>query len=122
MLDVSGDYQEALGRFSEQNTALSEDPALLLDDEWTIRTAGSTIMIQDASTRVLEYEPVPERLVAFHDRFKEAAQEFSDAMGLYRMGIDARNADLLGESLALFNDANAIIEEIGQQIPELRGQ
>lgn len=105
-------YSEGFVRFSEQNKAASENPLLILNQDWILRTALSTVLIEEASTRILERENVPPKYQAFHSQFVQVAKLNEQSMRLYRQSVDSRDANGLQESVRLVEEAGAILEQM----------
>ena len=101
--------------FTEQNQAASEDPLLLFDEDWIFRTALSTVLIEEASNRVLNYQPVPTRFQSYHASFRDAAQLMSESMVGYRTALDNFDVDGIIAASERMNEATAIIAELTER-------
>lgn len=105
-------YSEGFALFSEQNKAAGENPRLILNDEWILRTVLATALIEETSRRILEFENIPPRYQAFHSEFAQVAKLNEQSMQLYRQSVDARDAAGLQESVRLVEQANEILSRL----------
>lgn len=97
VVEISGNYSEALAFFSEQMGAASEDTALMFDEDWRIRVALSTVMMTLAGEAVRELEP-SERFKTLNDYLLEAAEHYDLVAELVPVAIDELDVEKLNRA------------------------
>ncbi|MBI3741690.1 MAG: SH3 domain-containing protein [Chloroflexi bacterium] len=118
---ISRDYSSAFTQLGILLTTASDNPALILDNVWTLKTAYNITLIKDSGTRLRKLKP-PTRFASSHASLIEAANHYDKAMDLLVAGIDNLDASKLQKSIAEMSLGNAAVDRATEKINQLLGQ
>jgi len=87
---ILDDYTSAFQNVSALMAIVTEDPLILLDDDWILQMAMQLAAVNVCGFRIGELEPPP-RFQLAHQDVIEAAQHFGQATELLAEGVDELN-------------------------------
>lgn len=102
MQDIARSYVSAMEGISDQSSAASDNPYLILSDDWKLTTALYLAQIRVTNSDVRALEP-PARFVAVHADLLEAADYYDLVVKYYSEGVDEMDANKLNLAAANMN-------------------
>lgn len=115
---ISVDYKEALDGIFTQSQAASENPYLIINDEWKITTAVYLAAMQVAGDNVRALDP-PARFVPVHADLLEAAEHYDLVAQYYAEGVDDLDSTKLQLATAEMQLGSAAIQRATTKLQAL---
>jgi uncharacterized protein YraI/endonuclease/exonuclease/phosphatase family metal-dependent hydrolase len=101
-------YVDALNQLAAQMTAAGEDPLLIFDDVWKIRTAAATVALQLNGEELRKLQ-APPRFAEVHAELLIAAGHYDRVATLVVEAIDELDVDKMTLAAAEMESANAAV-------------
>lgn len=118
IVKISSDYMVALDGIATQSEAASENPYLIMSDEWKITTAVYLAAMRVAGDKVRELKP-PARFVAVHADLLEAAGYYDQVVRYYGEGVDEMDAAKLDLAAANMGMGSLAIQQATAKLDAL---
>ncbi len=113
--DISKDFKSAFTDLADRMTQVSDNPELLLDENWRVKTALNVVLIKDCNKRVRALKP-PTKYTVSHASMIEAANHFDKAMDSLVYGLDNLDVDSLKQALDQIALGNTDVQRATSQL------
>lgn len=107
MIEIGEEYVLSLEGIAKQSGLASDDPTVIIDNDWKVDTVVYLTMLKLANDRVRGLEP-PARFADAHAEMLTAADHFDLSVQYYAEGVDeldANKLDLAATNMQLGNEA-----------------
>lgn len=104
----TNDFVDATTVMSEQFTAMGNDPTLILNQSWIIKTAGAFVKLQQVADDAKTLKPSP-RQQHLYITWVEATELVSSATDDYTQGIDNVDANAIRLGTAKITQASTLV-------------
>lgn len=117
--ETENDLTAGRAQFVAQSRLLAENPALLNDAAWQLRTVAATAQIEEAAGLLLDFpaSQVPPRYRGTHSEATAGLALYREAMATYRAALDTRDAAKLGEVIDILEAADWHMGEAADLLP-----
>jgi hypothetical protein len=119
MFRISTNYAEELDLLSELSLSASDDPHLLVDEDWTLSVAVTLAMLDESANQLESIDYVPPKFQEVQKWLDLAAQETHIMVDNFSYGIDYLDIDSIEAAANNMNRINSYVENATIEMEKL---
>jgi flagellar biosynthesis GTPase FlhF len=108
--------------FADLNSKASQDPTLIMTQDWTLDMAGTLMSMQEGIKNVKSIENVPDNMVKSHDLMMKSMDEYQFVVDNYPTAVDNLDADLMMECVTHMQQGQQYLEDSNKELETLTGE